>query len=346
MPRYEVTSGLAETLRSMRLRNKIQANKLAEHIGKSAAYISKLENGGIQSITPEELSKILNFISGEENSIELAEEIYSTLKLKYSAKEIDAQLWFTNYETVECQIPLPDALVESLVHKMETLGITQQYLCSRINANEALSADELADDDIPYNQWYQSKREQTAQSIKIQLSEAMLADLLSDKFELAPYIFVYCIAFYIFKIEKYGEIVSISDEEYIALMRVTTDYLNSFKFYSISEKNLLLSNKQTSDDVHDIFNSFDTENMEHISDILSGFRFATDHNIKQTNEQLKIFGLNMHWDLGFMLRIISLDYKSLEKTSVSNKRQLLSEIEALIQKYATLPEARNLIEEY
>jgi transcriptional regulator with XRE-family HTH domain len=346
MPRYEVTPGLAETLRAIRLQNKIQANKLATHIGKSPAYISKLENGSIQTIAPEELSAILKFISGEDHSVELAEQIYASLKVKYTAKEIEEQLWFINYDTVECRIPLPRSLLEDLAQRITDLGITHKYLCSRINANEALTPEEIADESLPYNQWYQGKKAEGSQSIKIKLTEKQLSDLLGNEFELVPYVFIFCIAFYILKIEKYGDIVSISDEENASLMRATTDLLNSHKFYSISEKNLLIANKQTSEDVNDLLSSFDKDNMKYISDILSGFSFATDHNIKHTNEQLKAFAANMHWDLGFMLRIIGLNYKCLEETSVSNKRQLLSEIEALIQKYAAIPKEQNLIEEY
>lgn len=346
MPRYEVTPGLAESLRTIRLQNKIQAKKLASHIGKSPAYISKLENGNIQTIAPEELSEILKFIAGEDHSVEIAEQIYASLKLRYTAKEIEAQLWFTNYDTVECRIPLPSSLLEEFNLRIQNLGITPQYLCSRINANEALSMEEIADDNLPFNQWYQGKKDVTSQSIKIKIGEKKLSDLLGNKFELVPYVFVFCIAFYILKIEKYGNTVLISDDENALLMREATDLLNSHKFYSITEKNLLISSRQTSEDVNDLLNSFDKENMEYINDILSGFSFATDHNIKLTNEQLKAFANNMYWDLGFMLRIIGLDYTSLEETSVSNKRQLLSEIEALIHKYATLPKEQNLIEEY
>ena len=50
MPRAIVTPELAETLRSIRLKNKIQAKNLAAHIKKSPAFISKLENGNIQTI--------------------------------------------------------------------------------------------------------------------------------------------------------------------------------------------------------------------------------------------------------------------------------------------------------
>lgn len=54
----------------------------------------------------------------------------------------------------------------------------------------------------------------------------------------------------------------------------------------------------------------------------------------------------MHWDLGFMLALISRDFKILDKTSVSNKKKLLQEIDNLIKKYADLPDEQNRIEEY
>ena len=46
-----------------------------------------------------------------------------------------------------------------------------------------------------------------------------------------------------------------------------------------------------------------------------------------------------------MLRVISLNFKSMEKASFSNKKALLLEIEDLISKYAQASEMYN-IEEY
>ena len=46
------------------------------------------------------------------------------------------------------------------------------------------------------------------------------------------------------------------------------------------------------------------------------------------------------------IRKIILDFSSLETTSVSNRKNLLAEIEALIKKYSDLPDAQNRIEEY
>ena len=160
------------------------------------------------------------------------------------------------------------------------------------------------------------------------------------------YVFVFCILYYLVKIEQYDTQVTLSDEQNNALMQETTCILKSHKFYSISERNALIAEEQSLEEINDLLSSFDTANMELLSDIISGFRVASEHNIKSTNEQLSLFAKNMHWDLGFMLRIISFDYTILDKTSVSNRRNLLTELEKVILRYAELPDEQNRIEEY
>ena len=347
MPRAIVTAGLGETIRNLRLQNKIQAKQLATHIGKSPAFVSKLENGSIQSIDSEELITILRFVAGEESQIELAEKIYKSLKLKYSAKEIEDQLWFVNYDTVTCLLPIPETLIDDFNGRIERLGISRQYLLERINANEALSDEERADNSITSNQWYHPKQKNgNEQSIKIQLSENRLNRILDKGYAAAPYVFIFCILFYLLKIEQYQDVVSISEEQNEALMKETTSILNTNKFLSISEKNRLLSEKQSQEEIQETLNSFDKDNVEILNDIISGFKIASEQNIITTNKKLKAFGKNMHWDLGFMLRIISMDFSSLKDTSVSNRKILLSEIEDLIIKYKELPEDQNRIETY
>ena len=47
-----------------------------------------------------------------------------------------------------------------------------------------------------------------------------------------------------------------------------------------------------------------------------------------------------------MMRILSLDFKALDNTSISNRRVLITEIEKLIEKYQQLPDEQNQIETY
>lgn len=43
----------------------------------------------------------------------------------------------------------------------------------------------------------------------------------------------------------------------------------------------------------------------------------------------------MQWDLGFMLKLISLDFSKIKETTYSNKLALIKEIELLVEKYKT-----------
>ena len=347
MPRAEVTQGLAETIRIIRLRNKIKSKELASLINKSAAYISKLEKGDIRSIDFDELNIILHYISKEESDIDLTEQIYKSLKIRYSDQEIERELWFYNYDTVKCLLPIPRELIQEINDSIKTFGISRQYLLLRINSNERLSESEKYDESIPFNQWYINNMEQPqAKSIKIKITETELNGILDMSIDVASYIFIFCIVFYLLKIKEYKEQVIISDEQYECLTKETTEKLNSYKFYSISEKNSLLSAEQTKEDAYNILNSFDKDNIAIINDIISGFHVASEQNIKAVNEQLQSFRENMHWDLGFMLKLISLNFNSLQKTNVSNKKELLSEIENLIKKYYSLQDVQNKLEIY
>ena len=347
MPRAIVTTSLAETLRSIRLQNKIQAKDLASHLGKSPAFISKLENGLIQTIDTKELYSILEFISGTESSIQLAEQIYKSLNLKYSTKEIEEQLWFVNYETVDCLLPIPDSLIDEFNSRINHLEITRQYLLKRINANEALTDEEKLNESIPFNQWYHpDQKDGSAQSIKIKLSAEDFCKILDKDYDVAPYVFIFCILFYLLKIEKYSDTTIITEEQNKELMQETTTILNSYKFLSISEKNRLIAETQTKNEIQEVLSSFDNDYINILNDILTGFQLASEQNIKSTNEQLKAFSENMHWDLGFMLRIISISFTSLKETSISNRKKLLSEIEELVKQYSELSKDQNRIEEY
>ncbi len=347
MPRATVTKELSETIRNIRLQNKVSSHDLAKHINKSPAYISRLENGSIQSIDTEDLYSLFRFICKEKNSIELANELYRSLTINYSQKEIDEQIWFKNFDTVECLLPIPEDLIKFFIETLKRLNISRQELLYRINSNEAIPENEKNNPKIPFNQWYSRKESKgNASSIKINLSEDTLNKILDNKTKNGPYIFVFAILFYLTKIENFGEIVSLSPKENEALMNQTTELLDKYKFYSIEEKNALISQTKSKEELLELLTSFDKTNYEIINDIISGFRAATTHNILDTNNKLDLFRENMHWDLGFMLKLTSLDYKSLENVSVSRRKEFLNDIVNLIEQYNDISIQNTIVEDY
>ena len=81
MAKVYVTQELAETIKSIRLQNKILSKDLANIIDKSPSYVTKLEKGEIQTIDIDELNKIFNYIIGDDTSFdETIQKIYSVLK--------------------------------------------------------------------------------------------------------------------------------------------------------------------------------------------------------------------------------------------------------------------------
>lgn len=347
MPRAILSPTIADTIRNIRLQKKIQAKQLAKIINKSPAFISKLENGTLNSIDTDELFKLLNYLAGDESANSIADQIYSSLELRYSEKEINEFLWFKNYDTVECRIPIPDILIDDINSRIESLGISREYLLSRINANESIPEEDKLDDAIPYNQWYQKRHSGVfSSSIKILLTKDEMNLYLDKKGVLAPYVFVQCILFYLNKIEKYGEETYLSKDQSDELMDNTVDELNANKFRSIAEKHRLISQKRNQSELKEALNSFDTENIEIINEVIQGFQFASEHDIISTNKQLDAFRKNMHWDLAFMLKLISLDYVGLEHTSISNRKKILEEIADIIKRYKSLPKEENRLENY
>ena len=182
--------------------------------------------------------------------------------------------------------------------------------------------------------------------IKINLSKVTLDSILDGETDVSPYIFVFCILFYLNKIQQYGDVTNLSVNENDRLFEKTTLELNNFKFLSISEKNLLLSQNENKEILSEMLNSFDNENIEIVHEILSGVQFISQKNVKEANIKLKAFKENMRWDLGFMLRVISIQYSQLKDTSVSNRKLLIDEIESLVKKYSDLPMDQNRIETY
>ena len=288
MPRAQITTELAETIKSYRVQNKIQSKDLAAHINKSPGFITRIENGSIKSIDTNILYSILEFVIREDNYSKIAEDIYRTLTIKYTNKELSEQLWFTDFETVKCLIPVPSTLIEDINARMTSAGIDREVLLHRINSNEALTNEEINNSSIPVNHWYTPKNDDPGlRSIKISIKEKDFIDILDKVKKTSPYIFIMAIALYLLKIEQYGDTIHLQESENQELMCLTTDYLNSYKFYSVSEKNRLLSGIKTKHEYDQILNSFDIENINLIKGIISCIKYASERNIADRGNAIR-----------------------------------------------------------
>lgn len=346
MSKIIVSPELSVTIKRFRVENSIQAKELARYVEKSPSYITKLETGEIKKIDSELLNKILEYvIKDKTEKNEFIEKIYSSLEHKYSAEELEKIIWFLNYDTVFRKIPVPKSLIDYILSKMQKNDINYSVLLKRINANEALPKELLTDNTIEHNIWHPYNNGKH-QYIKMLLTEAELTDILEQRVNVSSYVFILCIVLNILKIEKFGNSLDISFDENQKLMDNAKELLNKYKFYSITEKKRLLSNAETLEEMSDLLSSFDNENAEIVSSILSKLKTASELDIETTNIRLSDFEKNLNWDVWFMLRLISINFTKLNNMSTTLKKQLLSEIEKTVNKYEALTDEQKTIETY
>lgn len=333
MPKIVVTDRLADTLKMLRMQNGVKSKDLAKHLGKTPGYVSKLEKQEVKNIEIETVESIFSFILGENyKKTEIWEQIYASLQIKYSKAEIEEEIWFANFDTVYRYIPIPDSIIDYFNDKITKLNITREILLKRINANEALPYEEINNSKIKPNIWYTSTSEKCS-SIKINMSEEMLSDILDKKMLSSPYIFIFCILYYLIKIEKYGDVVKIEDSQIRQINNETTSILNSHKFYSIIERDNIVNGAQSKEEIQNLLSSFDNDNAKLISEILNELKFASEMDIRITNERLTGFLKNLNENVWFTLKIISLNYYLLESIDMPQRKEFLKDVEMLIQKY-------------
>lgn len=342
MFKVNVTPELADLIKMIRRDNNILSKDLAIHIEKSPAYISKLEKGDIKTIDEEELTNILNFIiQDKDNYDDLVESVIRTLSFKYSADEIDNQVWLYNYDTVNRMIPIPESMIDDLNKKIEENSISLIQLNDRINANEEIPKD-INIDGLPINQWSYSEQDDEIY-IRIRLDFDKLTGIMEKKVDKTNYVTMLSIVYYLNKMIMPDRT---SNNDFNDIRRKSHEYLNSYKFYSLNERNKLLHQVKSKDEQNEILNSFDQNNIDIINDILKKFTIVSDMDIKKTNDQLKAFDKNLEWDLAFIMTLISSEFWKLVGVSYNHKKVLMNEIRDLINKYKSLPDDIKNIEAY
>ena len=353
MAKYSVTPELSETLRSVRMQNHISAKAVAEHIGKSQSYMSKLERGDIKSIQDNELTEIFRFIFGNERDLQVFLDsalgrILETLELRYSDDEIKEQVWFDNYDTVLRIIPIPEELVDHLNLRIESLGVSIDELCSRINANEGISPNVINTDRYPFNEWqpFVENHKITFRFIKMRVTAQAISDILEKRVRSANYVTLLALAYYITKIEKYGSTIQISDDDEQGVMTEATDFLTQHKFYSISVRAQLSKQMHSDTERKSLLSSFELENLDRVNDILKHFLALSQYDIASTNKQLAAFVRNLEWDSGFIMRLLSIPFFDMANMSFTIKKQMLQDIVSVVKKYKEIPAEQKRIENY
>lgn len=348
MIRYEVTPQLAGTIKTLRQNRNITAKFIADSIGKSQSYISRLEKGGIKTITDEELKLIFRLLFPEQKEIpneDILELVLKTGESKYleSQNNFDDEVWFYNFDTVERWIPIPPEIIDDIIARMNGISLSIVDLVNRINSNEDIREEKIVDPALMDGYWHNIAKpnEKPLLVIFMKIEETTVQKILAKDQRSANYVTILALVYYLIKFEK--ELSTVKDE---SAWKAAIDYLNQHKFYSISEKSKLLKNIEDESQYETLLTTFEKDNRQYIEHILEIFRSMSTYDLESVNKNLSAFSKNLDWDCGFMMNVISIPFSDFSNMSFTLKKQLLNEIKEITAKYSLIPKDQNRIEQY
>lgn len=336
---------LGQKLKDFRLKNNIKAKDVATHIHKSAAYISKLENGQIKQVRKQELSKILNFITGQENGYELF--IETNIK-EMDINELDKSTTILNFDWIDRKIPIPQEYINFVSSQIQSLDITSTELTQYINSNEDLDEHFLIErnidiNHIQYNYWY-SYNEADSHSINrtyilVKLNGDLLSNIISKSIDKTSYLFLFTIVYHLYKIKEKKIKTLLTQYDIDNLKKKTQKLLNKYKIYTISEKQKAIIAANNEIEIESKLSSFDFKNRQLINDLNAGIFYLSEKDIDYVNNKLEHIIINLKESNSFSLAYMALDLSPLTNISFSKKKEFLNTIQQLIDSYAKLADS-------
>lgn len=351
--KIKLSESIGLQLKEFRTKYKVKGKDIAELLGKSPAYISKLEKGQIQQIEKGELVKITNYIAQSDDGYYLFCE---KIAEKADAKELEHDIWLMNFDWVDRRIPVANELVEEIKQRMVVLGISSEELASYINQNEDLSFEFLLEHKIdpnliekniwvPYQEADSIEHPHTL--IFLDVETDRIKAFISGKISKCEYIFPYAIMYHLLKwdYKKQGRILD--DALCDLCKKETEEILLKHKFYLLSVQARCNQQSSSEEEYLKILNDFDIENMDYISTILDAISFLSKYDVSYTNKKLKSIVENMEkCDPSFVLAYMSLSLVGIKDLQTSIKKKFLQDVSELIKEYSNMIETGENIERY
>ena len=331
MSKVNITENLGVLLKNLRTQYNIKAVDVSKLLGKTGAYITKLEKAEIKTIDFEDLIKILKFITGNKENFDKAiEKLISEINLQYTDEEIKKEEWTLNVDTVARILPITEDLSKYISDKITELKITPLELSKYINSNFEL-CDDIDIENSPKNLWVFNNGHPY---IVMDVSEKEIEDIISGLKTSSNYVTIQAIILSLNKIAKYE-----LNEAY----SITKKTLNDFGFYTLSEKykrmknineknklNNLLANKDNED-----LNSFDRLNISLLASVVEHISAFSHIDVEYTNSKLKTMVNNFNSDAPLEIAMLGIDIQKLKTIDIKLKREFIEEINNLIDSYST-----------
>ena len=299
--KIKVTTELAKLLRDRRISLGLKANELSRDIGLNPAHQSKIENHQIKTMDFDLFQKYLETLYPDKSLEVILKEIYDYLEYWYPSETIRKQLWLYNLEASR-KVSLSKKLVSFIKeseHFYESLSYNLALPLSEADYKTYNCIEFFGITSIPY--------------FKMNLTHSEIKEILER--ETTSYLNIFALVFYATHSK-----CQLSYSEWQEHWKETETLLASYGISTVYYK------REHIKGVHDL------ENDSIITELLNLINNASSQDMNLVNERLTSFVSNLKWDIGFMLKLVSLNYK-VNLNSFEKKKTLLEKIENLVKQF-------------
>ncbi len=339
--KFSVTPELALLLKTMSAQCPLPAKTVAEQLGKSPSYVSKLENGEVKSIQKDVLAHMLTILSGEEDFFEGV--LPAAMKVLHSfldPQRLVNQVWLLQFDIVERKVAVPSSMAEDINRNLTEVKTSLKDLVRLTNSNidseltAAFPANEVACIDYEGTPRF---------VVRVEVAENDVVRAFKSETPILSYSALHDLVFNMFRLLNYPDMVGkMPPEQAKTVLRCTSSYMDQFNIHSLTGFSHLLSSEEFITRQEPL--SLTTPRI--VGRISEELEELSQHDQIGTTRQLNTFFETLSWDSAFALKLMSIPFSDLGEMGFRAKRALLEEIQALVDKYDQLPESEKRREEY
>ena len=317
--RITVTKELSRFLKDRRSSLRINAREFSRKIDMAPAHISKVENNLIKSMNYE---RLIRWITALYDKLDrsVVREIYEYFLYWYPKDTVLEQKWLLRIDYTFVKVGIPKQITDRFSNFMrfktvEHLHSPMLMLSPRI----CPTLMRLGEYSEFVNDTY------------IWIPEGGIGSNFRDVFEgrvtEVPFakIFTFTLSMYHEGIYK-GEVLTESQLEEVTAMSL--EVLSQYDIHTVWQEVQSIRKENSSK----LLGTYDVASISQIKTLAEIFKSLGEQDMKLVSQRLDSFIESLRWDAGFMLKLISLNYKT-NLNSFQKRKELLNKIEALVKEY-------------
>lgn len=339
--KFSVTPELALLLKTLRAQNDVSAKDVAERLGKSPSYVSKLENGEVKSVQKDVLAHALSVVAGGGDFFEdVLPVAVRTLTSFMERGRLLNQVWLLQFDVVERAVSVPAGMAADIESHLAAAGVTVAELVRMVNSNE----DSELGAAFPANEFVSVDYEGSPRlTVRVELDEDRVKRALKSEAPVLSYLDVMDIAFVMFRLANYPDAEGkLPPDAAVTVLRCTDSFMDQWGLRSLTGFSHFVSSDEFVAHQEPLARS-NPRIVQRIAELLDE---ASQHDSIVVTNQLNAFYETMQWDPAFALKLLSIPFSDLGDVSFRTKRRLLADIHDLVDEYDQLPDFEKKLEEY